>query len=252
MEDLVEGGAAVPEEKKAYQRIYHAALEAKLSTGTVHVYVLTPDGKPMDTIHVAHADTKKVLEVLRKAIDRLQVPAGKALVAPAPQSKPPGGAPGSLIVHLTARSLDGKGCWTETPSEDWIVLGEAEWKKLLPPPGAALEDTWGIDQDVSGKLYRHFYPNSENNDVSKNEIVRQALEARLISVKDGVAMVRLEGSLRMKHFFYHKKDDGLVEAGVAGFLEIDLDSRRIHTLRMVAESAKYNGGTFGVAVRSVP
>lgn len=248
----MEGGAAVPEEKKAYQRIYHAALEAKLSTGTVHVYVLTPDGKPMDTIHVAHANTKKVLEVLRKAIGELHVPAGKPLVAPAPQSKPPHGEPGSLVLHLTARSLDGKGCWTETPSEDWILLRETEWKKLLPPPGASPGSAWSIDPDVAGKVYRHFYPNSENNDVSKNAIVRQALEAKLISVKDGVARVRLDGSLRMRHFFYHKRDDGLVEAEVTGYLEIDLGQGRIKTLRAVAENAKYNGGTFGVAVRSVP
>src|SRR5438046_1342124 len=44
-EDFAKGGCAPAEEKKELQRIFRETLDAKRSAGTVHVYLLAPDGK---------------------------------------------------------------------------------------------------------------------------------------------------------------------------------------------------------------
>ena len=43
-EDFRAGGHASAEERAEKDRIYREALAAKLSTGTVHVYIVAPDG----------------------------------------------------------------------------------------------------------------------------------------------------------------------------------------------------------------
>ncbi len=64
-------GAASPEEKKEYARLYHAAIGKKLSTGTVHVYIISPQGDPIDSIHVAAASAEKVIDTLKQTIKKL-------------------------------------------------------------------------------------------------------------------------------------------------------------------------------------
>src|SRR5262245_28625515 len=106
MEDYQGKGARVPkEEQQAYEKIYHAALAKKLSTGTVHLYFLTPDGDPVDTIHVAHATPDQVIATARSVIEKLRTPEGQTLVAPRPQAVPPNVPEGSLVLHLIARAV---------------------------------------------------------------------------------------------------------------------------------------------------
>ena len=54
-EDYRDNGPAPKEEKAEYQRIYHEALDARLSAGTVHAYVVDTAGHPIDSLHVADA-----------------------------------------------------------------------------------------------------------------------------------------------------------------------------------------------------
>src|SRR5688500_13505152 len=78
-EDYRDDGAAPPEERAAYQKVYRAALAAKLSTGTVHAYVLSPDGEPVDSLHVAEAARgDNVLKMLNRAVERFKPRAGEA------------------------------------------------------------------------------------------------------------------------------------------------------------------------------
>ena len=79
-----------------------------MSVGSVHVYLLDPDGSLRDTLHVAAAAEKdKLQQALNKMVDRYKVAPGKPVVAPAPlsgsfQKAPPGGA----LIHITARRED--------------------------------------------------------------------------------------------------------------------------------------------------
>src|SRR5215475_6010039 len=105
-EDYRKNGPASADERAEYQRIYREALQAKLSTGTVHAYVLTPDGHPIDSLHVAQAArVENLLEMLRRTVQRLNLTPGEPLVAPAGQAAPPKPEPDALTLHLTSRYL---------------------------------------------------------------------------------------------------------------------------------------------------
>src|ERR1041385_4856736 len=95
-DDYRDAGREPPEEKAEYDRIFKEAADAKLSTGTVHVYILSADGHPLDSLHVATAArTERLLGLLQNPNKKLPGPKGQALAAPAPQSAPPQSQPDS-------------------------------------------------------------------------------------------------------------------------------------------------------------
>jgi hypothetical protein len=105
-EDYREGGVQPVEEKTEYNRVFREAHAAKLSVGTVHVYILSPAGHPIDSLHVATAaKTDRLIDLLEGTVEKLHVREGKAVVSPITQSAPPTCASDSLVLHLTARSL---------------------------------------------------------------------------------------------------------------------------------------------------
>jgi hypothetical protein len=278
------------EEKAAQRRIFEDFYRLDrdrrkngkpgLSVGTVHAYVLTADGKPFDSLHVAEAKPERVTAMLQKAIETLKPSKGQPVVEAKSQLQAPRAKADALVLHLTARYLvprtqsnarkDGDEAfvplqaplgtarangWSALPAEDWIVLERAEWLKLLPAGRVAAGASWDMDREVSAKILKRFYPASENNDVSTNRIDRQTLKATLVSDKDGVLQARIEGSLKMKHDFYPRRaDDNFVEATIVGYLDFERDKPRIHTLKLATDKAVYGRQSqhFGVAVRSVP
>jgi len=245
MEDYTPSSAAVcAEEKQAYQKIYRGALAKKLSTGTVHLYFVSPEGEALDTIHVAHAKTEKVIATAKAVIEKLGTPEGKTLVEPRPQARAPKAPEGSLVLHLVARGVPGKvaGFWQELPGEDFVVYSREAQAKLLPPGGAT---SYEVDRGAALELLNHFYPSTENNDLGKNEVEQVSMKGTL--VRPG--RVRLDATLRMKHPFYHRKDESTVDAVAVGV--VDFEGARIAKFRMATEKATYNGGTFGVAVEEV-
>jgi len=252
-EDYAKDGPQPADEKAEYQRIYRAALDAKRPAGSVHVYLLSPDGKYFDSMHVAKAAEKgNLAELLEKTVKELKVEGGKPVVKPAPQSTPPKATEGAVVLHLTARPLKGGGSWGGV-SENWIVLSADDVKKILPAGKVEKGTNWDIEKDVAAKLLKPFYPVTENNDLSTNRIDRHELKATVVSAEDGVVRARIEGSLKMKHTFYpHREDNNVVEATLVGYLDFDPAKQRIRTLRLVTDPATYGGGTFGVALRSTP
>lgn len=279
--------AASSDEKSAYRRLFeefsrfNREAEAnggvKKSIGSVHAYILTSDGRAFDSVHVAQAKASRVVEMLRRAVEELKPEAGEPVVKPALQSSALKSTPGSLVLHLTARYLnagrdelaelapvrssalgtDRAGNWADIPSENWIVLEPAEWRKFVPAGDLAAGRSWEIDRDLAAKLYLRFYPDTEANDFAENRIDHQSLQAKVVSVEGGLARIRLDGELKMKHPFYpHRDDDNFVRAAVAGYFDYDTAERRIRSLRLVTDEASYGkpGQTqyFGVAVRSAP
>jgi hypothetical protein len=252
-EDVAASGSASAREKLEYRRIYSEALKAGLSTGTVHVYILTPDGHPLDSLHVAKASQPEQLTaLLERAIEKLKPTAGPPVVKPAVQSKPPAHDAKSLVLHLTARVLKPGCAWDQFPAENWIVLPRADWAKFLPPGHIAPGKSWDIDKETAAKLLVYFYPATENNSVSTNRIEEQELKGQVLSTANGVLRVRLSGKLKMKHTFYYKDDSNVVEANLIGFVDVDQRKNTIRSFRLVTDEATYWKGTFGVAVRSVP
>ena len=249
-EDYSKRGPAPPEEKAERDRIFKEGHAAKLSVGSVHVYVLHPDGRLLDSMHVAKAaKASNLIALLQKAVDTLGTGRGLPVIAPCPQASAPLGSDGTLPVHLVARSLDGKGAWSEFPVENWILLSVEDQRKLFPLKGT---DTWEVDAALAQKILTHFYPATENNNVSKNRFLEQRLTASLVRSDVDRARIRLDGAMKMEHSFYHKDDGQTVQASVTGFADLDLSTRKVLTLRMVTQKATYGGGQFAVAVRSVP
>ena len=148
------------------------------------------------------------------------------------------------------------GSWREFPSENWIVLDQAQWTKFLPAGRAEVGKTWEVDHATAAKLLVYFYPQTEqteDNKIAHNRIDSMALRAKVVSANTGIVRIRLDGSLRMKHTFYPGRDDNnFVDATVIGYVEAEPGKSRIRSFRMVTEKATYANSGFGVAVRSVP
>jgi hypothetical protein len=253
-EDYSKKGVAPPEEKAERDQIFKEGHAAKLSVGSVHVYVLRPNGRILDSMHVAKAaKTTNLIAMLEGAVATLGTPRGSPAIEPCPQAAAPIASDGSLRLHLVARSLDGKGAWSEFPVENWIVFTPDDQQKLLAGFGnSKAGHRWDIDTAVSEKILTHFYPATENNDVSKNRFLEQRLVATVATADGGHARVRLEGRIKMQHNFYHKDDGKVVDADVIGFADLDSGARKVTSLSLVTEKATYGGGQFAVAVRSMP
>lgn len=267
-EDYARAGSAAAQEKAERNRIWQEAAKKGLSSGTVHVYILAPDGGVVDSLHVATASkVDETLALLQRNVDRLKTVAGEPLVPPAPQSACPKTAADCLVLHLTERDLrrqDGdlvpvrprlgetrSGNWGAFAAEDWIVLARAEWSKLLPGKSTDVGASWDLDREVAARILTHFYPSTENNNVSTNRIDEQLLKATVLSIQDGVVRARLDGRLMMKHSFYHRDDDNFVDATIVGLLEFE-PGKKIHSLQLATVKAMYGRTAFGVVVRSVP
>jgi hypothetical protein len=252
-EDAGEHGNGPLGERAEYRRIYGEALKTNLSASTVGVYVLAPDGHTMEAMHVVQASKPEhLIPLLERVVQKLKTPAGPPVVKPASQSVPPPHENDALVLHLTARVLKAGGAWGEFPVENWIILERAQWTKFLPPGHVGPGKSWDIDKDVASGMLAYFYPATDNNDVSTNRIERLDLKGSVVSARDGLIRVRLSGKLTMKHTFYRKDDENVVEANVMGFLDFDPKKNVIKSFEMITDQASYGQGTFGIAVRSVP
>jgi hypothetical protein len=136
--------------------------------------------------------------------------------------------------------------------ENWIVFPAAEQRDLLGRRGGVKPgDTWTIPAELSQKLLTHFYPATENNDVSKNKFMEQELTAAVVSVNGAGARARVAGGFRMEHSFYHKPDGKISEGTVVGYIDFAPLSATIESAQFVTDKASYGGGTFAIAVHSV-
>jgi hypothetical protein len=254
MEDYEDHGTAPAAEKAEYWRIYHAAHAAGMSVGSVHVYIVSQDGQPIATRHVAKAiEEGELRSLLSETVRDLNVKRGDPLLRPAAQSAAPPHEPDDLVLHLVARYARHGGSWNEFPGEDWVVLRRAQWEKLLPPVGSTttVGSGWDIDPELSAIILTHVYPQTENNDLRKNRLDRQSLRATIVSSAGGIARARVDGDLRMKHSFYPGRDtEQFVDAALIGYIDFGPESRRIRAVGLATDSARYDGHEFGVGIRS--
>lgn len=217
-EDYYGGTASVPkDELKELERIHHEGYDAKMSVGSVHVYLLDPDGKLQSTLHVAAAAEKgKLQQALDRMVERCKVPAGKPVATPVPlsgvfQKTPPGGA----LIHVTARR-EGRGSWGEFPGENWPAFTADEWKRFLTrPAGAKTGDQWTLDAALTKRILNHFHPQTEDcSDKDRNDLKVATLTAELQS--DG--SLKLSGKVVLMRAFYPgRKEMNLTTASIEGF-----------------------------------
>jgi hypothetical protein len=239
------------EERKELERIRQEGYKKKLSVGTVHAYVLTPDGHTHDSLHVASASTKNnTLAMLEKAVVQFKAKEGEPVVKPVPQSAPPKTAADALMLHLVSRG-DDRGSWGEFPAENWIVLTREEWSKLIPADPVKQGQSWDLDREVSARVLAYFYPQTENNNATPSRIEKHTLKAKALSVKDGVTTARLDGTLKMQHAFYpgRPKETQPIEATVVGLMT--LTPGKPPSLQLVTLEAVHGKRPFKTAVRTI-
>jgi hypothetical protein len=251
MEDYDENGSAPAEEKQELKRIFKQGYDAKMSVGSVHVYLLRFDGHLFDSIHVAEAAKTDVLyDHLEAGARTTGVVPGAPLIAPtnvAQHRKPKVAA---LLLHVVARR-DGRGSWGEFPGENWIPFSAEEARQLAGPPGATPGSSWEIEPALAYKIFRHVHPQTEDcSDRDRNTVEKQSLRATALSTDGGTLRLRLDGSLRMKRTFYpNHKDERRVEATLIGYA--DVRDGGVISLRLVTDKATYAKENFSVAVREV-
>ena len=226
-------------------RIRAEGFAKKLSIGTVRMYVLTPDGHTHD---VVRAET--ILATLGRAVDHFKPQPGKPVVPPAPQSAPPPAPASAVTLHLISRG-DDRGSWGRIPAENWIVLTQEDWSKLLPRGDVTPGQTWELDQAVSAKILTYFYPQTENNDARIERIQQHSLAAKALTVKDGLVTARIDGFVRMQHVFYPgRKNAEPLGAEVVGVLTFA--PGKPPSLQLATTQAQHGQRPFKVAVRTVP
>ncbi len=243
-EDYTPTGCALAAEKLERNRIWQEATKKKLSSGTVHVYLLTPDGDVFNSLHVANAANKDNLRTaLGKAIGERKLTAGKPVIPPAPQSASPKCAANDVVLHIVARG-SGHGSWREVPGENWVLLSKQEQ--------AAFDDKAGaeIPADIARKILTYFYPQTENNNATPDRIEEATLRKHLEKSADGVTAFSLEGNVRLKHAFYPRKpDEREVVAPVLGWVEYDKRQKKIVSFRMATDGALYGKEPIDVVVK---
>jgi hypothetical protein len=266
-QDFGSEGAASAEEKSEKARIYGEALKAGMHAGTVCVYLVSPDGRPMAVAPANESliyDPDRLAELMLQVVRQLDVVEAAPSNAVKPHSPAPRVSDGSLALHVVARYLERKGAecvpcdvkgvlgtkkgrnWANLPSQEWIVLSRLEWTSLLPRGEVSVDLTWKPGEAVIAGLLRHFYPPTENTDLKKNRVETLVIQARVESIERGVAHARLEGRMRMKHPFYHQEDDNFVEADLLGYMAFETDPYEIKSLHLVTENGRYGGDVSGM------
>ncbi len=252
-EEFEIGGTAPPEERAERARIFAEFTRARMGTGDVHVYILSPEGHAFDGLDIGRAvDPDLLIQALERTVQRLRTRSGEPAVKPARQSVPPRCASDALVFHLIARGFN-KGSWREFPAENWVVLSQAEWKALLPSGNARVGTSWEIEKKLAAKLLANFYPQmEEKNSAERGRIDQQSLRLTLVSEADGVAIARIDGSLRMKRTFApSRQDNNFVNAILVGFMEFEPGKQRIRRLRLVTQKAVYAQEEFAAGLRSL-
>jgi hypothetical protein len=262
--DAYTKGEVSPAENAEKIRIVRESwLDTKvLRTGEDALYVLDSNGRVVDAIRAPDSiRIDKVLPFLEAAVKSLGVSKGPTLVTPTNQSKPPATKEGDIVLHLTARYVPKGEGWAKIPAEDWIVLTDEEWSRLLPDENAAVGQRWDIDKAVAKKLMLNFYPPTGNTNVNKNKIERLEFTGTLVSLRDGRGRVRLDGALKMKHPFFttgvgpsasmqQGKDYDVVIDSIVGFVDFETSPRRLTAFRLVGEKATYDKKDFVLALRN--
>jgi hypothetical protein len=216
--------------------------------GTVSAYVLTPDGHPHAIVPGDAAG--RTLAALNRAVEEFKPKPGPPVVVPGPQSTPPSAPANGITLHLIARG-DDRGSWGAVPAENWIVLTQDDWSKLLRTGVVAPGQSWDLDRDVTARILTYFYPQTENNDASIDRIEDHRLTARALTVKDGIVTARVDGFVKMQHVFYPgRKDAQPVLAEVVGLLTFM--PGRTPELQLVTTRAVHGTRPFKVAVRTGP
>ena len=257
-EDYEKNGPASPAERKERDRIFAECTKNGTSVGSVHVYLLAPDGHAIDSAHVASVtSTPKLQALLDRCIQKLGTHCGEALVKPKALSVAPAAPDGGLVLHLVSRGQDTGpqgGSWREFPAENWVVLPARDVAGFLPSADPSIGLAFEVNSQSASRLIQYFYPQSEDpTDSPWTKIDHQSLKATVVKIDHGVATARLEGDVQLQRNFYPGKlSPEHMRATLLGFVTWDIPTRRIRSFQLVTDEARRDKEHYAVAVTTVP
>lgn len=265
-DEILGDRASVKRETAERQKKILEFHKANLGTGSVTVYIVSHDGRPLHRQGVVKATENKdnLVALLQRVVTDLKLAKGKPVVKPVPQSARLHVTGDGLLLHLTARKLTPKYSWNEFPSENWLVLSTEDVRKLLPDSMEAAAAR-AVDRGVAAKVLTLFFPQTEICTADEAKLLApdgpyrhrlddHELQARVISRDGGAVRCRLEGRVKLRHDFYPDtpKSENTIEAEVLGYLDYDASKNKITALRLVTDQARLGKIPFAVAVRNVP
>ena len=257
-EDYENNGPASPQERKERDRILEECRQNGTSTGTVHVYLLAPDGHAIDSAHVASVTrADKLQAMLDRCLAKLGTKPGEPLIKPRDLSVAPSAPPGGLVLHLVSRGQDTGpqgGSWREFPAENWLKLSHEQATGFLPMADARSGDSYDVNPKSAAQVLQYFYPQSEDpTDAPWTKIDALSLKATVLKIENGAATARLEGQLELQRNFYpHQFSPKHMKATLLGFVTWDVRSRAVSSLQLVTDQATCDMENYAVAVTTVP
>jgi hypothetical protein len=237
-----------------FRRIYEMMVAAG-GGGTVAVDILTSDLKPLKWLHVERASKPGVLlQTLQIVISNLSLKPGRTLVKPRRQFLPKDAGPDDLALHLTARPFNDREYPGQFPGESWIVYKASELPQIVGDKEPSVGSEWEISPQLAKRLLIHVYPQEISSDHPEfNQIIEQSITARIISVEGGVARARLDARLIMDRAHAPQPAVSVrIEALMAGYLDFEVQKRRILAFKLAASKATADGQDFLVGITSQP
>jgi hypothetical protein len=124
---------------------------------------------------------------------------------------------------------------------DTLPLNKEEWSAFSPPKLVAGTE-WAIPADVAKKLVRPFCLNTLGGDMPGPKDAKVAqLTAKVESVKDGRARIRLTGTFEAVKMFKEQNLSFRGTATAAGIAEYDLKEKTLSSFLLVFQGAYQQG-----------
>ena len=230
-----------PDEAAELRRIRAAASRKGLVAGNVNVYLLDPDGEPIDSMGVSQAmEPQNLLPLLQRVVRDKNLRPRDARLVKASAGSPPAPAPqtpGGLLLHVWTRYLPPAEVEKGT-TDDWVELTAEECAALLPEGRAAVGSSREVPAPVAEKIARFFYPAVVSYDARESKVRRAAFTATVAAASPRETQLSLRGTVELDH----SRDgtiDGRVTAALVGWLRFDPQKRAVTSLQMVSQKADY-------------
>lgn len=233
------------------RKVWNEAERKNLPAGTVHVYLLTPDGSVHKSMHVMHAaKSAHLFRFLTAAVRELKTDSGNTLVKPTFKRMPPPAAKDQVVLHASSQYDDAGG----VVGDDWIVLSRTEWSEFLPPSG---ETEWMIDEALAQKIFVHLYPYAADWTEDAEQVSVAQLSAYTLPAEPGddssLVRIALRGKLVASRNQHLGRAAQPVVADIVGLVQTNSAARPSDKPEIVLTTgvARYGNRSFSSIVRSV-
>lgn len=221
-----------------------------MRTATVQIYLLSPDGEPIDIMVVRDAlDIRRLMSFMRRNVTAMNVEPGKQLIASQDsdawiQRSAPKIQPRQLTLRFAAQYRPHQ----KIMVEDFVTLDQDEWSTFVPPKDG--DANWAIPDKVARKILVRVYPYALNWDHDTDQIKQVRLVAKVIERNDLETLIALRGELAMTHYRYVKTSLEAVTSKLTGYVRIAMPEKlgaeqsKKPEIRIITEGARFGALAF--------